>query len=117
MPPFLDVLVPIGLILLMIWLITRISYTISDKHVRVVLLGLTLRKIVLSDIESVDTRSPFWNEHWCNTLWACGRVVRIRRRSGIMRNFIITPVNCDEFIFELRGRLAGGQGKAAGGST
>jgi len=101
---------PIAIVLLMLWLITRIRYVIDDRYVRVVLIGLTLRKIALTDIESVDTKAPLWNEHWCNTLWACGRVVRLRRRSGCVRNFIITPKNRDEFIRLLQERLVAKRG-------
>ena len=32
-------------------------------------------------------------------------LIRIRRRSGLIRNFIITPANRDEFIRELQERL------------
>jgi hypothetical protein len=87
---------PIVFIALVLWLIHRIRYVIDDQYVRVVLVGITLRKVALADIEAVDTKAPWWNEHWCNTLWACGRVVRLRRRSGCVRNFIITPKNRDE---------------------
>jgi len=95
----------VALVVMLFWLIFRIRYTVDDHHVRVKLFGLTLRKVALSDIEFADTAAPFWNEHWCNTLCACGRVVRIRRKSGWVRNFIITPANRDEFLAELRARL------------
>ena len=93
-------------LVVLIWLITRIRFVIDAQHVRVVVLGLTIRKIALSDIEFVDTKAPLWNEHWCNTL-SVKRIVRIRRRSGWFRNFIITPPDRDAFIVELRGRLGG----------
>jgi hypothetical protein len=78
---------------------------VDEKHVRVKLFGATLRKIALSDIEFADTAAPFWNEHWCNTLCACSRVVRLRRKSGLIRNFIITPANRDAFLAEVRSKL------------
>lgn len=85
-----------------LWLISRIRYRVDQTHVRVVLGPVTLRKIRLVDIEFVDTQAPLWNEHWCNTYRPCGRIVRIRRRTGLIRNFIITPENRDEFIEQLR---------------
>jgi hypothetical protein len=88
-----------------LWCITRIRYVIDDRHLRVLLFGIMARRIALSDIEKVDTCAPFWNEHWCNTLWPVGRVVRIRRKSGIFRNFIITPKDRDTFIRELKARV------------
>ena len=77
----------------------------DDRYVRVVLFGATLRKIALSDIEFADTAMPFWNEHWCNTLCACGRIVRLRRKSGLVRNFIITPADRGAFLADLRSKL------------
>jgi hypothetical protein len=93
-------------IVLLLWLITRIRYAIDEKFVRVMLGRFTLRKIALADIEFADTTAPLWNEHWCNTLWACGRIVRLRRKTGWVRNFIITPADRDAFLGQLRARLA-----------
>ena len=93
-------------IVLLLWLITRIRYTLDEQFVRVRLGYWTLRKIALADIEFADTTAPLWNEHWCNTLWACGRVVRLRRKTGLVRNFIITPADRDAFLDQLRTRLA-----------
>lgn len=100
-----EMLWPAALVVLVVWLVFRIRYTVDDAYVRVKLFGVTLRKIALRDIEFADTAAPFWNEHWCNTLWACGRVVRLRRKSGLVRNFIITPANRDEFLAQLRSKL------------
>ena len=102
-----DAIWPMVLVVLVLWLVTRIGYTIDDHHVRVVLMRLTLRKIALTDIESVDTRVTMWNEHWYNTLWPRRRTVRIRRKTGLIRDFVITPIDRDAFIAELRGRLSG----------
>jgi len=113
MPPLPVVLLPIAIVVLvlLVWGVMRILYVIDDRYVRVVLFGFTLRKIALTDIELVDTRGPLWNEHWCNTVWAFGRVVRLRRRSGVFRNFIITPANRDEFIRQLNERLSMNRGE------
>ena len=89
------------------WMITRISYVVDDQHLRVVIGGFTLRKIALSDIAFVDTSAPFWNEHWCNTAFAMKRVVRIRRKSGWIKNFIITPANRDDVLRQLQSQLDG----------
>ncbi len=96
----LPLILAIGFLVLLIWLITRLRFVIDNQYVRVVSLGITLRKIAISDIEFVDTKAPLWNEHWCSTL-SLKRVVRIRRKSGLFRNFIITPLERDAFIAEL----------------
>lgn len=92
-------------VVLAFWAVTRIDYRIDDRCLRVAWFGLTMRRIALSDIEKVDTCAPFWNEHWCNTLWLVRRVVRIRRKTGIFRNFIITPKNRDAFIRDLKAKV------------
>lgn len=105
MKPEMLMLLPLAIVALVFWLVTRIRYVIDDEYVRVKWLGATVRKIALSDIEFADTECPLWNEHWCNTLFAWNRAVRIRRRSGFCRNFIITPSNREEFLTELRAKL------------
>ncbi|MCX7886020.1 MAG: hypothetical protein N3B01_02020 [Verrucomicrobiae bacterium] len=96
---------PVAVVALAFWLVSRIRYSVDQAFVRVKLFGFTLRKIALADIEFADTAVPFWNEHWCNTFFPRGRVVRIRRKSGLVRNFIITPSNRDEFLALLRSKL------------
>ena len=85
--------------------VASLRYLVDDRSVRVVCWGITLRKIALTDIVDISTATPFWNEHWCNTFWPFGRTVCLRRRTGLFRNFIITPKNRDEFIRDLRQRL------------
>ena len=99
------IILPLALVALALWLVTRIRYTIDDRCVRVVLLGVTVRRIALANIESVSTAMRLWNEHWCNTLWPWGRVVCIRRKTGLIRNFIISPANRDAFLQELKSKL------------
>ncbi len=99
------VLACLAVIIFILWSATRIRYVINDHYLRVLWFGITTRRIALSDMEKVDTCAPLWNEHWCNTLWPVGRVVRIRRKTGIFRNFIITPQNRDAFIRELKAKV------------
>ena len=99
------VLAWLAVIIFILWCVTRIRYVIDDHYLRVLWFGITTRRIALSDMEKVDTCAPLWNEHWCNTLWPVGRVVRIRRKTGIFRNFIITPQNRDAFIRELKAKV------------
>ncbi len=89
----------------LLFLVTRIRYVVDDDHVRVVFFGQTVRKIALTDIEEVRAGRPFWNEHWENTLWTFGRSVTIRRKSGWIRNVVISPRDRDEFIRDLKSRL------------
>lgn len=90
---------------LLYW-VTRIRYVIDERYVRVIWFGATVRKIALTDIAAVDTRFCFWNEHWCNTVTDIpNRRVTLHRKSGFVRNFVITPKNREAFLAELSARL------------
>ena len=67
----------------------------------------TVRRILYSDMEGVAPGSAAWNEHW-NNFWPW-RFVTIRRRSGLIRNFVINPPDRDRFIAELQSRLPPGE--------
>lgn len=89
----------------LLYLVTRIRYEIDERYVRVIWFGFTLRKIALTDIADVHTRFRFWNEHWYNTLFDMGkRRVTLHRKSGFVRNFVITPKNREAFLAELSAR-------------
>lgn len=87
--------------------VSRIRYAIDERYVRVIWFGLTVRKIALVDIADVHTRFRFWNEHWFNTILdISNRRVTLHRKSGFVRNFMITPKNREAFLAELSARLA-----------
>ncbi len=89
-----------GVIWTVFW---KITFTLDDPHLRVRVFGCTIRKIALADIEFADRSWRFWNEHY-NTTLNPTRIVRLRRRSGWIRNFIITPLDPAQFLAELRSR-------------
>jgi hypothetical protein len=55
-------------------------------------------------MEGVERGAPVWNEHW-NRLALDPNIV-IKRRSGVIKNFVINPPNTDEFVAQLRERIA-----------
>lgn len=79
------------------------SFAVDGTHVRVLMCGRTIRKVALADVEWADRRWDFWNEHYAISLRP-SRVVRLRRRSGVFRSFIITPPDGEAFIRLLRER-------------
>ena len=87
------------------WMVPKIRYEVDPEFLRVILGPFTMRKIALGDIAFVDTQAPVWNEHWCNCFNARGRIIRIRRKTGMVRNFIITPEDRNAFIASLQERL------------
>jgi len=79
------------------------TFTIDEGHVRVRFYGWTVRKIALNDIEWVGRDWAFWNEHWTNTLNP-RRMILLRRRSGVFKNFVISPPSAESFLKDLADR-------------
>jgi hypothetical protein len=92
----------LGLLLgvfLFLWMITRIRYRIGSRHVKVILFGVCLRRVALANIDSISKRpGQGWTEHWWSTTHPKHRVLVIRRRRGLFKNFVITPKN--RYIFK-----------------
>jgi hypothetical protein len=81
------------------WLITRIRYRIGSRHIKVLLFGLPLRRVAFADVESVSKRrGPGLTENWWSTLHPKHRLLVLRRRRGLFKNFVITPKN--RYIFK-----------------
>jgi hypothetical protein len=94
----------LAVVLLLIWLVTQIRYRISSRHLRVTLFGLTVRKIELTDIKRISKRMPsrLLCEKWMNTFNTKHRLLAIKRHSGILKYFLITPLNRYIFLNDLR---------------
>ena len=87
-----------------LWLLCfKIKFRVTPSHVEVVVLKWAVRRVALDDIEFADRRWCWWNEHY-NTTLNPKRIVRLRRRTGIVRNFIITPRSPVEFLADLEAR-------------
>lgn len=81
------------------WVATHIRYRISNRYFRVLLFGFCLRRVALSEIESVSKRRPSgWAEKWVNTFQPNHRMLAIRRMRGLRRCLVITPKN--RYIFK-----------------
>jgi len=95
----------LGLLLLCFlftWLVTKIRYHITPRHVKISLLGVSLRRVRIDNIESVSKRrSDGWAENWWCTFRPNHRSLVIRRRRGLIRNVVITPRNRYVFKTEL----------------
>jgi len=77
------------------------TFTVDAAHVRVRAYGWTVRQVALTDIEYAARDWAFWNEHWTNTVNP-RRLVLLRRRSGLFRNFLLSPAEPAAFLEELR---------------
>ena len=92
----------LGLLLLLFlfrWLVTRIHYHITERHLKITLLGIVLRRVRLSNIAAISKRrGDGWAENWWSTLNPSHRSLVIRRHRGLFRNIVITPRN--RYIFK-----------------
>lgn len=77
------------------------DYRITKNHLEVTWLGISIRKIRLSDIESVSKRRRRWAENWRNTWRPRHRRLVIRRKTGLFKEFVITPAYRYEFRSQL----------------
>ena len=85
---------------------SQLRYVLTERHLKVTLFGLGLRRIRLADIDSVSKRQAHRAEKWYNTLKPSHRILVIRRRRGWFKDFIITPRNRYVFKAELEQALA-----------
>jgi hypothetical protein len=77
-----------------------ISYRITDTTLEVRILGRVVRRLRLADIEDVHRRGALVHENWSSLkFW---NSVTIRRRSGLFRNFVISPDDPDAFVVRLQ---------------
>lgn len=83
------------------WMFSRLYYRITERALEVRLFGILLRRIRLDDIRFVTTHRPGFCERWANTLALRKRELFIQRRTGVFKNFLITPRKRYEFKTEL----------------
>ena len=77
-----------------------ISYRITVTTLEVRILGRVVRRLTLADIEDVHRRGALIHENWSSLkFW---NSVTIRRRSGLFRNFVISPDDPEAFVVRLQ---------------
>ncbi len=121
MPPTLKIITGVAAIVgaagLLIWLRSRIRYVVGRTSLRIILFGLTLRRIPLADIRRVGTpkREGAWlnTESWTNSWDVAHRGLVVHRLSGWRRRLLITPSHRYTFRHELRLAVAKATGTEA----
>ena len=99
----LQVMLAGGVVFLFFAALLTIRYRIAADALEVLILGRPVRRIRLDDIEEVHRRGALIHESWAGPkFW---NAVTIRRRSGRLRNFVISPDDPDRFVAELQDRL------------
>jgi len=88
-----------AVVLLFVTATATIRYRITSAALEVLILGHVARRVRLSDIEEVHRRGALVHESWSGPkFW---NAVTIRRRSGLFRNFVISPDDPDRFLERL----------------
>ena len=95
-----ETLLVAAVVLLFLASVGTIAYRITDTALEVLILGKVLRRVRLDDIEEVHRRGALLHENWSSLkFW---NSVTIRRRSGLLRNYVISPDDPDGFAARLQ---------------
>ena len=81
------------------------DYHIRDDRLEVTWMGICVRRIRIQEIESISKRRKFAGENWANTWRPRHRILVIRKRSGMRRDFVITPRYRYEFRTQLESAM------------
>jgi hypothetical protein len=79
------------------------NYQLSSEALVVRLGTWCIRRIPFTEIESANLGYAFWNEHWTNP-WPL-QFITVRRKTGLIRNFVINPYYREAFSSELQSRI------------
>ena len=91
------------LLLLLWWCMRQIHFRIGSRHLKVMLFGIAIRRIELTDIAYVSKREPKGTaERWYSTLKTSHRLLVIERKTGLRKYFCITPQNRYVFLSDLK---------------
>ena len=85
------------------WCMTQIHFRIGSRHLKVMLFGIPIRRLALSNIAYASKREPKGlAERWYSTLKSSHRRLTIERKTGLLKYFCITPQNRYVFLADLK---------------
>jgi hypothetical protein len=91
------------LLVLFWWCMTQMHFRIGSRHLKVILFGIPIRRIALTDIAHASKREPKgMAERWYSTLKTSHRLLTIERKTGLRKYFCITPQNRYVFLADLK---------------
>ncbi len=85
------------------------DYQITEDALRVTWLGIPVRRVRLTQIDSISKRRKGYSENWANTWRPRHRILVIRKKSGIWKGVVITP----EYRYEFRQQLQAAMDRAS----
>lgn len=94
------------LLLLFFVCMRQLHFRIGSRHLKVVLFGIAIRKVDLSNIAYASKREPKGAaERWYSTFKTSHRLLVIERKTGFPKYFCITPQNRYVFLADLKGAV------------
>jgi len=90
-------------LLFLVWCMTQIHFRIGSRHLKVLLFGMTIRRLSLNNIAYASKRGPKgMAERWYSTFKTSHRLLTIERKRGVLKYFCITPQNRYVFLADLK---------------
>jgi hypothetical protein len=93
-------------LLFFLWCMTQIHFRIGSRYLKIMLFGMAIRRIALSDIAYAGKRDPKgFAERWYSTLKTSHRLLVIERKTGLRKYVCITPQNRYVFLADLKSAI------------
>lgn len=90
-------------LVLLLWCFFNIHFRIGSRHLKVLIFGMTVRRIPLDQIAYASKREPKGPaEYWFSTFKTSHRLLTIERKSGLRKFVCITPTNRYVFLADLK---------------
>lgn len=87
----------------LLWLMRSVHYRIGSKDLKIMVLGICLRRVPLESITGVSKRRPKgFAEYWLSTFKPKHRLLTIRLSGGMRRHLCISPRNRYVFLADLK---------------
>lgn len=87
-----------ALILAVLLIIPTIKYRVTENNLVISALGVPVRWVSLKNIRYLTDHSTKVSEPWPNCYTTLGRTLFIRKRRGILRTLMISPIK--RFVFK-----------------
>lgn len=87
-----------ALILAVLLILPTIKYRVTKKNLVISALGIPVRWVSLQNIRYLTDHSTYISEPWPNCYTTLGRTLFIRKRRGIFRTLMISPIK--RFVFK-----------------
>lgn len=91
------------LLLLLLWCMMNMHFRIGSRHLKILVFGLTVRRIPLDQIAHASKREPKGAaERWHSTFKTSHRLLTIEKKRGFRKYVCITPTNRYVFLADLK---------------